>query len=103
MLSPKSGNFEKTHTHGFFKATNSTRPSDSCYFDIVFEKLTCAFPPKIALKIMLLPVHKACKWFNLEETNAVIPIHTYVTGGGVGRWEGTKFVALYRSFKFINH
>jgi hypothetical protein len=39
----------------FSKTSNSTRPSDSCYFE-VFEKLTRACYIQIALETMLLPI-----------------------------------------------
>ena len=41
----------------FSKTSNSTRPSDSCYFE-VFEKLTRACYIQIALETMLLPILK---------------------------------------------
>ena len=39
----------------FSKTSNSTRSSDSCYFE-VFEKLTRACYIQIALETMLLPI-----------------------------------------------
>ena len=39
----------------FSKTSNSTRPSDSCYFE-VFEKLNRACYIQIALETMLLPI-----------------------------------------------
>jgi hypothetical protein len=39
----------------FSKTSNSTRPSDSCYFE-VFEKLTRACYIQIALETILLPI-----------------------------------------------
>jgi hypothetical protein len=39
----------------FSKTSNSTRPLDSCYFE-VFEKLTRACYIQIALETMLLPI-----------------------------------------------
>jgi hypothetical protein len=39
----------------FSKTSNSTRPSDSCYFE-VFEKLIRACYIQIALETMLLPI-----------------------------------------------
>jgi hypothetical protein len=42
----------------FSNTSSSTRPSDSCYFE-VFEKLTRACYIQIALETMLLPVQTA--------------------------------------------
>ena len=39
----------------FSKTTNTTRPSDWCYFE-VFEKLTRPYFYQIGLEIMLLPI-----------------------------------------------
>ena len=41
------------------KTSNSTRLSDSCYFDSYFEKLTRARSSQIALEIMLLSIQNS--------------------------------------------
>jgi hypothetical protein len=50
-----SWNLDKHALVSFSKTSNSTRPSDSCNFD-VFEKLTRACYIQIALETMLLPI-----------------------------------------------
>ncbi len=44
----------------FSKTSNCTRPSDSCNFDRLVEKLTRACFFQIALETILLPVHIEC-------------------------------------------
>jgi hypothetical protein len=55
----------------FSKTSNSTRPSDSCYFE-VFEKLTRACYIQIGLQTMLLPIQNSKWWCPcLDNSNSI--------------------------------